>query len=378
MPSGKRRDRGSGSIYFDPTRDLWVGVASLGRKPDGSRWRETVYRKSQPEVRDALRKLYAETKDRSSRGSPRTLGAFLPEWVEHCRTTLKATSTFFYEDKVDRFLLPHLATVPLCEVTAFTAHKLFAALAELKVPVPSQRAAFVTFRAAMSYAVDPLKLIPMNPLRGVKAPRSTKAPLATWTAGEVVQFLESSTAAGDWMEAYYVLSVLQGGREGEWLGLPWSCVDLQARTLRIAWTLPEVDGEILPLTEPKSEASRRVLTLGDAEVDALKRQQARLFGAGLRACPMVFPNMSGGYWYKSNLRRHFLKAIAAAGIKRIRPHDMRHTCATLLMKAGVSPEVVRQRLGHSKIATTLGTYTHADADSQRAASGALASLLKQG
>ncbi|MBA2247263.1 MAG: tyrosine-type recombinase/integrase [Chloroflexia bacterium] len=89
----------------------------------------------------------------------------------------------------------------------------------------------------------------------------------------------------------------------------------------------------------------------------------------------VFTNQSGGPLAVNVLSRHFQKLIAAAKVPVIRFHDMRHSCATLLLAGGVHPKVVQERLGHSDVGITLNRYSHVSPQMQRDAADALDALV---
>jgi integrase len=91
---------------------------------------------------------------------------------------------------------------------------------------------------------------------------------------------------------------------------------------------------------------------------------------------LVFACQSGGALdYRATVRRYFKPMLAEAGLRPIRPYDLRHTCATLLLKADVHPKVVADRLGHAGIAMTLDTYSHVMPHLQHAAAVALERTL---
>jgi integrase len=143
---------------------------------------------------------------------------------------------------------------------------------------------------------------------------------------------------GERYEAAYLLALLRGLRQGKALGLTWDAVDLGAGRLPIQHTRGRVRWTGLAEGEPKSARGRRSLVLLQPVVEALRRLRAR-------QAP-------------ERLREAFHAAVARLGLPRLRFHDLRHTCATLLLTQGVHPKVVQELLGHSTIAMTLDTYSH--------------------
>jgi len=181
---------------------------------------------------------------------------------------------------------------------------------------------------------------------------------------EVRRLLE--VAHGDSLEALYVLAVTTGMRRGELLGLKWSDVDLENGRLSIRRALTRTDnGKYVALTEPKTRGSRRTVKLTQRAVEALRshleRQLAEIEVAGdlYRDHGLVFTTEAGTPINPSNLRqRSFAPLLNKAGLPHIRFHDLRHTCATLLLSKGVHPKFVQELLGHATVAITLDTYSH--------------------
>lgn len=115
--------------------------------------------------------------------------------------------------------------------------------------------------------------------------------------------------------------------------------------------------------EPKSETIRRTIVLPTAAVDILKRHGARSNGSVSRRVlhgsprTLVFTSSIGSALDDRNVRRAFKQVLTNAKLPRMRIHDLRHTCATLLLAQGVHPKVVQSILGHSQISLTMDTYS---------------------
>jgi integrase len=158
-------------------------------------------------------------------------------------------------------------------------------------------------------------------------------------------------ARGDRLEALYVLAIHTGTRQGELLALRWEDVDLDAGVLRVRGT--------------KTARSRRTVKLSQAVLEALRSHLARQLeeidrtGDRYQDRGLVFATEVGTTLNRHNLtQRSFRPLLAKAGLPEIRFHDLRHTCATILLKAGQHPKFVQEMLGHATIAITLDTYSH--------------------
>lgn len=168
----------------------------------------------------------------------------------------------------------------------------------------------------------------------------------------------------DRLYALYVLAVTCGLRFGELLELCWKDVDFEARTLTVNRQLQRVNGT-LQFQTLKTPRSRRTIALPELAVAALKAHRARQMEERLKMgelwqdLDLVFCSEIGTPLNESNVRnRSFYPLLEKAGLPRIRFHDLRHTCATLLLAQGVHPKFVQEQLGHARIGVTLDTYTH--------------------
>lgn len=173
-----------------------------------------------------------------------------------------------------------------------------------------------------------------------------------------------TAAAGDPLEALYVLAVTAGLRQGELLALKWSDIDLDAARLNVCRSVRSVSGEGSIVGEPKTKSGRRNVLLTPLAVAALRRHRTRQTEQRLRAVfwddlDLVFANEIGRYIGATNLRlRSFRGLLARAELPSIRFHDLSHTAATLLLGQNVNVKVVSEMMGHANIAITLDTYSH--------------------
>lgn len=104
--------------------------------------------------------------------------------------------------------------------------------------------------------------------------------------------------------------------------------------------------------EPKTARSRRLVYLSEVAVETLREQRARSNGG------LVFVNRNGEPQESDSVTDALKVALDRAGLPRIRVHDLRHTTATVLLKAGVHPKQVQELLGYSTVGLTLNTYIH--------------------
>ena len=204
----------------------------------------------------------------------------------------------------------------------------------------------------------------------------TKREMATFTPAEVRKVL--TAARRDRFEVAWHLA-LYGLRRGEIGGLAWSDIDFTAGTLTIRETNVAVEGRAVR-SVPKTERGRRVLPLTPTLVEVLKRAKRRQAAERLRvgeayqASGYVVVNEVGGQVHPDTLTDRWERLLAAAKVRRIRLHDARHTCATLMHLQGVPTAVIAAWLGHADAAFTVRTYAHSQVDALRAAASTLGSV----
>lgn len=203
--------------------------------------------------------------------------------------------------------------------------------------------------AIFNYAVRYYDL-PKNPCSQAGSMGKGKAEeMKFWTQEEFETFIEF---VKDKPVSYYAFLTLYwtGIRLGELLALTLADFDAEEKTLSITKSLQRINGKDV-ITEPKTEKSKRVITLPDFLVTELEEYVGRLYG--MMAKDRLFMIT------KSYLEKEMIRGVELSGVKKIRLHDLRHSHASLLIsKLGAQPNLVAERLGHEKIQTTLSTYSH--------------------
>ena len=210
-------------------------------------------------------------------------------------------------------------------------------------------------------------LLQSNPADLADPPPSTavqKAGLKVWTGAELAAFLQQSEAEGDRDHPLWRLIAATGMRRGEALGLRWADVDLGAGTVTVTRTLIIVD-HVAQFGQPKTAAGARTIALDERTTAALRSHRARRaaerlsLGQGQASSDeLAFADTSGDWLHPEAVSKRFDRRANRYGLPHIGVHGLRHTWATLALRAGVHPRIVQQRLGHSTIAVTLGVYSH--------------------
>jgi integrase len=191
-----------------------------------------------------------------------------------------------------------------------------------------------------------------------------------------------SAASGNRLEALIVLALATGIREGEFLALSWDDLDLEnASMLERANVVITREG--IFREEVKTGHSRRRIALPTIAVEALRRHRVRQvqerlrLGAAWEDNDLVFPNTLGRLYDANHSRSDwFYPLLKRSGLPRIRPHDLRHTAATLLLAPGVPVKVVGEMLGHANVGITLSIYGHVLPHMQQQAANMMDDMLR--
>jgi integrase len=201
------------------------------------------------------------------------------------------------------------------------------------------------------------------------------------SADETKLFLEK--ARDDKWYSAFLLALETGMRPEEYLGLKWSDIDFDRGLVTVRRALVWIKGGGWKFEEPKTSQSRRSIPVTSSALAALKRHKVDQaehilkLGADYQKHDLVFASETGTPLLWRNLRnRHFKKILERAGLpKALRLYDLRHTCATLLLSAGVNPKIVSERLGHASVVLTLDTYSHVLPNMQQTATDEIERML---
>jgi integrase len=233
-------------------------------------------------------------------------------------------------------------------------------------------------REALKHAVQ-WQFITHNPADAVTPPRPPRTEMRALDPAGVHRRLDAS--ADPQMSTIIGVAVMTGMREGELMGLRWSDCDLEGGTIHLARAAQYLAATGVTFRTPKTPRSRRSIALSGETVSLLrahrKRQlEARLvLGPGYRSQDLVFATVEGDPIPPYRISNTFKTLVKRAGVGPLRFHDLRHTAATVMLKAGVHPKIVSERLGHATVAITLDTYSHVTPDMQREAAAALDIVL---
>jgi integrase len=352
--------------------------------PDGKR--KSFYGKTRAEASAALTAALRDL----GQGVPivaekQTVAEYLAWWLNGAAHGLAPRTLTRYRAHVMRNIAPALGRIRLAKLSPQPIQALYAAKLEAGYAPGTVRQMHAVLRRALGEATR-LGLVPRNVATLVKVPKPARHEMQVLSPDEARVLL--AAVEGDRLEALYVLALTTGMRLGELLALRWSDIDLHAElhgttsALHVRATLRFKNADTYFFEPPKTPKSRRRIGLGTTSVEALRQHRARQLeerlaaGAAWRDEDLVFCTPIGGALCGNHLsERDFRVLLARANLPRIRFHDLRHTCATLLLRRGVHPKVVSELLGHSTVTMTLDRYSHVLPDMQQAAMEAMDGLL---
>jgi integrase len=309
-----------------------------------------------------------------------SVGEYMDRWLkDSLRDTVRQSTLVRYEQLVRLHISPALGRIALKSLSAAHVQGFYRDRLDSGLSPATVQKIHAVLHKALDQAAS-WSLVPRNPTESVKAPRPAPEEIRPLNREQAKALLE--TARRERFEALYVLAVTTGLRQGELLGLKWEDVDLENSLIRVRRTLIRNRGRLL-LGEPKTKRSRRTVRLTEAAVQALKEYLARQIeqmerlGDLYEDQGLIFATQRGTLVNPTNLRkRSFAPLLEKAGLLPIRSHDLRHTCATLLLSRNVNPKIVSEMLGLATIAITLDTYSHVLPTMQDSATRALEDTLQ--
>ena len=384
-----RRPNGAGTIY--PRKDGRYEGAAWVKTLDGQRTRIRVYGRTWEETNQALIKAVAEHQNGPGAATDkRTLAAYLEFWITQVAPhRVRANTLANYRQSIDMHIIPALGSKKLDKLSAkdirswldriavqcrCCAQRIDAKRAADKqrccalgnccrvLPAPRRLQYYHGVLAvALAHAVRE-DLLPRNVAKQVQVPSGPPRRYEPLTLTEAHAFLAETRRFlhGE----VYELALRTGMRRGEILGLRWTDIDFETNTLTIRRTVQRVIGQGKLEMPTKTKSSDRRIPLSPPCIKVLKehvafqRAQRERAGKNWTETDYVFTSSVGTPLEPQHITQNMKTLCERAGIRRIRFHDLRHSCATLLIESGVPLITVKELLGHSNIMITANTYTH--------------------
>ena len=364
------------------SKNSWTIVMDLGRDPASGKRRQQ-WLSVKGTKREAERKL-AELQHQLNTGgyvkpTRLTTAEFLVKWLEeHAKPNVAPTTFQGYEHVVKRHLIPGLGSIALAELAplhlqAYYVEKLERGRLDGKGGLGAHTVNHhhVTLHDALQTAVR-WNLVARNVADAVDRPKFQSPEMKTFDEDELKAFLDAARET-PYYHLFY-LTLFTGLRRSELLGLRWDDADLTLGQLYINRGLTHLRDGRNVIRTPKTPKGRRMVALPPSAALVLREhrenQTAQRLVQGLSALQgsaLIFSKLDGSPMLPDTVSQAWRKLVRRTGFQGIRLHDARHTHASLLLKQGVHPKIVQERLGHATIATTLDTYSHVAPGLQEAA-----------
>ena len=310
---------------------------------------------------------------------------FLLDWLEMTKKNVEETTYGAYAMGIKNKIIPyfeeHHPGLALCEVTPKHIQDYYTY--ELTVRGVSANTVIhrhANIRKALQQAFK-LGLIDSNPADRIERPKKEKFVGSFYEEDELNHLFE--VVRGDPIELGVILGAFYGLRRSEAVGLKWDAIDFKKKTITIRHTVTQVtiDGKskIIQKDRTKTKSSYRSLPLVPPFEELLHRlkakqeQNRKLCGRAYctKYTDYIYVNEIGELVKQGYLTQRFPYILEKNGLRKIRYHDLQHSCASLLYANGVSLKEIQEWLGHSDIATTSNIYTHLNFSSKVASANAI-------
>lgn len=318
-----------------------------------------------------------------------TVADFLRQWLrDYVATNVRPRTAEGYAHIIERHLVPALGALYLTQLQPGDLQRYYkqALTSGRKDRTPGGLSARTVHHhhrvlsEALSHAVK-WGLVARNVAQAVDPPQPRKAEMRVLDSEGIGRVLEKVKGTR-WYPVFH-LAAYTGLRRSELLGLRWGDVDLDLATLSVVQVLHHLrDGSII-FQEPKTAAGNRMIALSPSAVLQLRAHRERqeadfiLVGKTLTPDTLVFCNADGTPFLPQSVSHAFMREARSLGYHGVNFHSLRHSHASLMLKQGIHPKIVQERLGHSSIAITLDTYSHVAPGLQAAAAMRFEEALAQ-
>lgn len=284
--------------------------------------------------------------------SNQTLAEYILLWLEERRIALKKGTYPRWRNFIEVHVVPDLGLVKLQKLGREDIQAWIARLLKLGLVPGTIRLYHRILEAALKSAVK-RKLIISNPCEDVTLPRMTLEEMKFLDPGQARALLAFLKQSRHPRSALIVVAMTTGMRRGELQALRWEDINFKEEVVIVRRTVTHIPHEGYHESEPKTKGSRRQIPLTHEAVQALQA----LYEQTEAHKGLVFRGRFGSYFSPKGIGYMWEHVLIDAGLPKIRFHDLRHTAATLLLRAGASLKSVQKILGHSDVTTTM-KYIH--------------------
>lgn len=301
-------------------------------------------------------------------------GEYLDFWKESTFGNLEITTREGYIQKIDKHIKPYLSDIYLEKLTPLHLQKFYdEKLKNGRIDKQgglSERTVLALHRIIYSALEQAVKwqLVIRNVAKAVDPPKAKKYKAKYLTDKQTEQLIESAKNTDIYIPI--MIAIYTGARRGEVLGLNWENVNLEKGTIKIVDNLCTTK-EGLIIKQPKTSSGTRTIAISNTLVEILKKHKIKQLeykmklGKEYKDNNMVCCYEDGRLFNPKRFSAKFNELLKNNNLPLIRFHDLRHSHASLLVKLGVEPKIISERLGHSNIGITMDLYSHLYEDVDR-------------
>jgi integrase len=310
-----------------------------------------------------------------------TVSVYLKSWLaDYVKPNLSPRTHELYRYMADKHITPNIGNIPLTELKSQQLQKIYADKLSSGLSNRTVQLIHITIHKALVSAVK-TGLLNRNVADSVDIPKVKRHEMKTMSEADLQKFLEAAKKT-PYYSLFYTL-LFTGLRRSEALALRWQDVNLMLCKISVTRSMKYLDkaekGDKISFKETKTAKSRRSIALTPSTAILLRAHQEKRKRALKTLNPkfdpekdfdqkeLIFCNHDGSPLLPNSITHAWIKLTRHCGLDGIRLHDARHTHASLLLKQGVLPKIVQERLGHASNAITLDLYSHVAPGMQQAA-----------
>lgn len=377
------------------TKSISTGLEAKGNKRNAERMLTAARQSFSLESSEKKNRLSAaetanDSNDNKEIGETSPLFCdFLLEWLEMTKNSIEITTYGGYEYTVKRGIIPYFEPKKLTLKDLEKNPKVIQdyyqyEIQERKLSTNTVIHRHANIRKCLQYAYQ-IGLINSNPADRIERPKKNTFTGSAYNEDELQNLFR--LFQGDPLEFAVIAASFYGLRRSEVVGLKWSSIDFDAGTITIRHTVTQatVNGKFITVAKDraKNKSSLRTLPLVAPFKELLLRikeeqaDQRRICGQSycMDYLEYIYLDPVGKLIRPDFVTQHFSLMLEKKGCRKIRFHDLRHSCASLLFSHGVSLKEIQEWLGHSNISTTANIYTHMDFNKKISSANAIIGIL---
>jgi len=374
--SGEQKDgiakRGSSYSYIVRVKDPETGkskqkwISGFDTKEEAKSARD----KARTESRDGV--FVSPTKI--------TVQEHFEEWWEIKKTKVKPTTAENYRFILDRYILPKFGSQLLKDLSSAKIEKVFIELIQ-DLSESTVRLVSIVLSQGLERAVKERR-IAFNPAKGIERPKGRKRSVTPYTSNELKALLESLESHR--LFAFFRLLAYTGARRGEILALRWGDLDFEKATLSISKNRTRLGKSVIEQDSTKGGDGKRLVQLDSETLRLVRDHRRRQIEERMKAgslwqeADFIFTQENGLPLDPSTPYQLFKKTAKRLGLRSESLHSIRHLHATELLNSGAGIHLVKDRLGHSDISTTLRIYAHIRPEQKQEVADLFARAIENG